>query len=296
MRAICSGLRSAVRLICAFQARSSRTWVSMAVNAAGSIERQLQLSPDRRRASPRTHRGVPAGRPRTRAGGREYAAGEGTDQGFVHARTTLSRCAVPAPRGETFLAPPAFQFSPAVRYSDRISPIAEAGEVTVLGLGRRPRLARQWCKAGSVAIHSQTGQPAFPRLLWTSLGLWRNVPTNCRACGWLGLTHACRGNPPPGLSRRWCGADRPAHAPSDDLHHLFCIGLRLAGLDGRRETARDVVLHQQQRHSIHRRAQARRSAAGCRCSTRRARSSARHRAPGPPCATVAATAARDPSV
>ena len=116
--------------------------------------------------------------------GQRNAAGAGTDQGFVHARTTLSRCAVPAPRGVTFPAPPAFQFSPAVRFSDRISPIAEAGEVTVLGLGRRPRWARQWCKAGSVAIALTDGSTGFSTTSLDPRGLWRNGTYRSRpACG-----------------------------------------------------------------------------------------------------------------
>lgn len=115
-----------------------------------------------------------AAQARERSLAEKYAAGVGTDQGVVHARTTLNRCAVPAPGGVTFLAPPAFQFSPAVRFSDQISPIAEAGEVTVLGLGRRSRLARQWCKAGSFASRDSGGQPAFPRLPEAAVGLWRS--------------------------------------------------------------------------------------------------------------------------
>ena len=89
------------------------------------------------------------------------------------------------------------------------------------------------------------------------------------------------------------GADRPAHAPAHDLHHLFGVDLGLAGLDRGRETARTwSSISSNDTASTAARTQP--SAAGCRCSTRRARSSARHRAPGPPCATAVATAARDP--
>ena len=61
-------------------------------------------------------RGAVRARPSSGSMTRRNAAGEGTDQEFVHARTTLTICSVPAPCGVTFLAPPAFQFSPAVRF------------------------------------------------------------------------------------------------------------------------------------------------------------------------------------
>jgi len=39
---------------------------------------------------------------------------------------------------------------------------------------------------------------------------------------------------------------RPAHRPPDDFHYLFGIHLGVAGLDGCRQAARDVVFHQEQ--------------------------------------------------
>ncbi len=46
------------------------------------------------------------------SGGSPWERGPISD---VHARTSLKRCAVPAPIGVTFPTPPAFQFSPASR-------------------------------------------------------------------------------------------------------------------------------------------------------------------------------------
>ncbi len=103
---------------------------------------------------------------------RRNAAGEGTDQKFVHARTTLTLCSVPAPCGVTFLAPPAFQFSPAVRFvrSDLSDRRSRRGYRT--RTGRRPR----WRTSGA--------RPAVSRPRpWRVNGLFHEFGVAFRVCG-----------------------------------------------------------------------------------------------------------------
>ena len=98
------------------------------------------------------------------------------------------------------------------------------------------------------------------------------------------------------IRSRRCRAerDRAAHAPSHDLHDLLRVGRRIAGLDRGHEAAGDMVLHAAAGSRHPPRPAARRSAGGCRCSTRRARPSARCPAPGPPCAPAGAGPGRGP--
>jgi hypothetical protein len=168
------------------------------------------------------------------------------------------------------LAPPTFRFSLTRRSSDRISPVTGAGEVTVLGLGALPG-ARQWCRRRSVGRTQGSVNGAYPRL----------GPGERAIGGQAASVAAPR-------------TDGPAHAAPDDFHHLFGVGLGLAALDRlspgsrRRDPPSAAAKRHRPPHA------ARPSAAGCRCNTPRARSCARCRAPGPPCAPAGAAAGRGP--
>ena len=95
------------------------------------------------------------------------------------------------------------------------------------------------------------------------------------------------------VRRRASPGGTPQAAPHD-LHHLFGVGAGVAGLDGRREAARDVDPPSPAARRRRPRPGAPTSAGGCRCSTPRARSSGRCRGPGPPSAPAGAAAGRGP--
>ena len=120
------------------------------------------------------------------------------------------------------------------------------------------------CGCRTVEVAAGLRQPGFPRTLPASVDSW--------------ITGASSG-------RATRPADRPPERPPDDVDDLVDVLVGLALLGRRPDAAADVVLEEHDRHARRPRRAGRPSAAGCRRSTPRARSSGRCPEPGPPSAT-----------
>ena len=155
-------------------------------------------------------------------------------------------------------------------------------------------VSHRWLRCRSSPIHPVRGRVS-PCPSWTALP-WRLPQCGCRT------VEVAAGRASTGFSTNLAGgcrfvdnrassgratrpADRPPERPPDDVDDLVDVLVGLALLGRGPDAAADVVLEEHDRHARPPRRAGRPSAAGCRRSTPRARSSGRCREPGPPSAT-----------
>ena len=249
-----SGVRSAVRLMAAFQATSRRACASMAARAPGLSETPSPSSPlSRAVRTPgpgqegrqgRAERRTLASNRRSTAhacGGRASTvrpAGKTRQERPLLIGRYATSCEPPmdltAPAADIRLAPSTFRFSiPRLVHRHGFLRPPSRGRYRTWS-GPQPWRRLRWCRAGSLAGRAAGVNGVFPRPGATPRRLW--------------IT-------PRALDLRGGGARRAngsAHAPPHDLHDLFGVGARVSGLDRRRQAAGDVVLHQQQRDGVDR--------------------------------------------
>jgi len=140
-----------------------------------------------------------------------------------------------------------FGFPPSAGLTDRISPVAGAGEVTVLGPGA-VLMTRPWCRSASLS----TRRGRVNQLFHDFARAGRIVDNDGHSARdlWMGRVWSDAEAPFWATRfRRWslarAGPDRSAHAAPHDLHHFLGVRPGLARLDRPGQAAGDVILHQQ---------------------------------------------------